>query len=262
MTRHTHHCPWAGVRMILQIAINDTNLFGAMIQGVDAIAKMITRYAVFETIYLGVRSAPTAADEQLRSSLTRLYAAVLTFLGKALHYYNQNTALRVTKGMVSFSDSHVDDLLSHVYAEEKFVNQDAHIVDADRQRALADIVQQMGKLTLNIRSTTIASPTNMSDMQVQRLMQTLWDIEQPIYWITDHLLQWKDELDFTRRSRILNWVSEVPTVHHHRAICEGRLPDTGGWLFRKLEFLLWQSASYSSVLWLHGILGSGKTMLV
>lgn len=89
-----------------------------MLQGVDAIAKMITRYGIFEGIYL-VSQVLTPAETQLAQSLTRLYASILVFLGKALHYYSNNTAIRLAKSAVSFSDNDIDNLLEAVYAEHR-----------------------------------------------------------------------------------------------------------------------------------------------
>lgn len=259
--------PWAGIRMILQLTINDSSIFGAMLQGVDAIAKMITRYAIFEGIYLASHVL-TPAETQLAQSLTKLYASILVFLGKALHYYSKNTAMRLAKSAVSFSDNNIDDLLSEVYTAEKFVSQDAHLVDADRHQAMASIMKHTEAMAIDIsQSAQFMSGVhpmldNTSQTQMQNLTSALQGLEQPILRMSGLLVDWQDQLDATNRSDVLNWISTVPYKHHHRAVRKDRLEDTCVWLLEKPVFSAWQTTSYSSILWLHGIPGSGKTKLM
>lgn len=103
--------PWAGVRFLLQvivmpqilhgcrrlmvfaqIAINDCQTFGAMIEGVERVSSLITRYDILEKLYLLPTTAPALAREQLEKSIVKLYSAMLKYLSKAGRYYSQNTA--------------------------------------------------------------------------------------------------------------------------------------------------------------------------
>ena len=62
-----------------------------MVEGIEHVSNLITRYTIFESLYLRT-SATAAADDQLRQSLVKLYSAVLEYLAKAARYYNRNTA--------------------------------------------------------------------------------------------------------------------------------------------------------------------------
>jgi hypothetical protein len=63
-----------------------------MIEGVEHVSNLITRYTILEAIYVDtLREARTAAYEQLQSALTKLYATILTYLTKASRYYDKNT---------------------------------------------------------------------------------------------------------------------------------------------------------------------------
>ncbi len=44
--------------------------------------------------------------------------------------------------------------------------------------------------------------------------------------------------------------------------CSNVLPETGQWLLRDTNYELWQRESVSSLRWLHGMPGSGKSKLV
>ncbi|KAL7270984.1 hypothetical protein RUND412_006292 [Rhizina undulata] len=62
------------------------------------------------------------------------------------------------------------------------------------------------------------------------------------------------------RVEILSWLSEVDYKEHHKFISSARQANTGNWLFEKNAFIEWDKSS-SSIFWLHGIAGAGKTML-
>jgi hypothetical protein len=62
-----------------------------MVEGVEHVSNVITRYTIFEKLYLR-RNDTAAADGQLKQSITRLYSAILEYLAKAARYYNRNTA--------------------------------------------------------------------------------------------------------------------------------------------------------------------------
>ncbi|KAI5838881.1 hypothetical protein DFP73DRAFT_588033 [Morchella snyderi] len=69
-------------------------------------------------------------------------------------------------------------------------------------------------------------------------------------------------LDSSQRETILQWLSKIEYKKHHATAKETILDKTGQWLLNKKEFRDWRSSSASSILWLHGIPGAGKTKLV
>ncbi|KAI9787979.1 MAG: hypothetical protein M1816_007283 [Peltula sp. TS41687] len=81
--------PWAGIRFVLQIAVNDSAKFAFMVEGIALIAELICRSAVIGSLYL--RSASAATDE-LEWALLQLYAAIMRYLSKAKCYFDQNSA--------------------------------------------------------------------------------------------------------------------------------------------------------------------------
>lgn len=58
------------------------------------------------------------------------------------------------------------------------------------------------------------------------------------------------------------WISPEPYLQHHEQSKKEILPGTGQWLLADPVFQRWKKDSASSILWLHGIQGSGKTKLV
>ena len=60
-------------------------------EGAEKIAHSISRYTTFEQIYLKDESRPTDAMKELRNSLIKLYAVILTYLGKAKKYFDERS---------------------------------------------------------------------------------------------------------------------------------------------------------------------------
>jgi hypothetical protein len=80
--------PWAGIRLLLQIGVNDVQTFGAMAEGVEFISDLVTRCAIVEELYL---QGTSEARTQLDKAIVKLYTVVLQCLLKARRYYNKST---------------------------------------------------------------------------------------------------------------------------------------------------------------------------
>ena len=63
------------------------------------------------------------------------------------------------------------------------------------------------------------------------------------------------------RMNLIKWFSTAPCQKHYKKASRDILAGSGAWLLQNEEYIQWKSASCSSVLWLHGIPGSGKTQL-
>nr|XP_036576344.1 ankyrin repeat protein [Colletotrichum truncatum]KAF6783069.1 ankyrin repeat protein [Colletotrichum truncatum] len=82
-----------------------------------------------------------------------------------------------------------------------------------------------------------------------------------LYIQTDTRRDWRADFSIRRNIEILNWISKEPYEQHHKLTRSEVLNGTGKWLLEDPTFLQWKNESVSSVLWLHGIPGSGKSKL-
>lgn len=55
------------------------------------------------------------------------------------------------------------------------------------------------------------------------------------------------------QQKILQWLSTIEYIKHHRSAMAGMLKDTGEWMRKKKQFREWRFSNKSSILWLHGI---------
>ncbi|KAK4165517.1 ankyrin repeat protein [Cladorrhinum sp. PSN259] len=237
--------PWAAVRLILQAAVNDVETFGFILQSLETIANMVAYFSVFELRYLGSRVPRTIVAKKLDDSLIALYTCILDYLCEVLRRFSQNSAVRFLKGV----GSPVADLEAK-FAPAETARQRvltwSRAADAERQ---AEIQQMLSGL----QDKTAAGFESLSAAMKQ--------MEEPIIRVNVRLTGIQDHLDRLTRGRILKSISTIPYTTHHKSIRKDRLEGSGCWLLERPEYKAWRDDSCSSVLWLHGIPGSGKTKL-
>ncbi|KAL0260738.1 hypothetical protein SLS55_004428 [Diplodia seriata] len=81
-------------------------------------------------------------------------------------------------------------------------------------------------------------------------------------WADVRLILQDDRHNREGRKKILQALSSIQFRESHETTRAGRLEDSGAWLLQRREFEDWNNSLDSSVLWLHGSPGSGKSSLV
>ena len=238
--------PWAAVRFLLQIMLNDAQTFGAIAEGVETVSRLISHYAIFEATYLRPSGHTlSSAQKKLSEALIVLYSTILTYLAKAGRYYEESRTKRLAKSIVKPADG-VQSHLELIVKEEMIVDKLADIVHAEMTSALM----------ANITSLQDKSTKKIDDLE--KLMKAF---DEPLVRTVGALQDLQDHLKAEERRDLLAWLSRIPCRDHHDIIYREVLSDTGLWLLRKSAFVEWQSSSSSSLLWLHGIPGAGKSTL-
>jgi hypothetical protein len=234
--------PWAAIRFLLQVVVSDSQAFGSVLEGIETIAHLINRYAIFEKLYL---SEDSTATPPLRKAMVRLYASVLRYLAKAKRLYSMNSAKRFAKSIVRTPENDFQTRLEAIKREEIHVERYARLIDAELQRDSHSTLR-----------TSTAKQNGHAQWQGM-----LAELEEPIRRVSVHLTLLHDNLQTSKRREILSWISTIPYEQHHANMRKDRLERSGLWLLSKLEYTVWRKSSTSSILWLHGIPGSGKSKL-
>ncbi|KAF2235894.1 hypothetical protein EV356DRAFT_431237, partial [Viridothelium virens] len=76
------------------------------------------------------------------------------------------------------------------------------------------------------------------------------------------LSTYEDHLESEKRVKICDWLSKIDYYSHHREMKSRVLKETGNWFLDRREFKQWAEDSNSSLLWLRGNAGTGKTCLM
>lgn len=227
--------PWAGFLLLLQITIGDVEKFSALVEGLEKISSVLTRYSLLEDVY-PAKSNSSPLCKELHSSLIRLYTAILRYLVKAKSYFSQSTGKRVIASALGSSDLSVRLMLDVIFKKTTAVDS-----------CLVLIQSEAGH---HVKS------------QTDRILGLLVSLEQPFLRTVAHVAELHDHLSKSTRMRILRWLSHARPKQHHQTEANAHLEGSGTWLFNHPEFAKWREGSHSSILWLHGLPGCGKTKLV
>ncbi|KAF5499783.1 hypothetical protein CGCF413_v006068 [Colletotrichum fructicola] len=220
--------PWAGVRFLLDVAMGDLTTYNELLDNTADVAEVICRNTLVERI---IQNAQSETADELRRALTKLYASIMAYLPKAVAYYKQNTFKRVLhNGLLSSSDLNA---------------------------ASNAIKQAQDDLT---RSSDAFGLSSQLQMQAD-LQEMLERFNAPVRRWDDTLHQMTDRIGRARRTAILSWISDEPYEMHHKLAYSEVLEGTGQWILCDPILLHWANESASSILWLHGIPGSGKSKL-
>ncbi len=97
--------------------------------------------------------------------------------------------------------------------------------------------------------------------EVASMKALLTSLNEPIKRLLDHSSVSTQILQESQHIQLLHWLSPVPFSNHHNRHSENRIRGSGQWLLDHDRYLSWRNTSSSSIFWLHGIIGSGKTSL-
>ncbi|KAK7940733.1 uncharacterized protein PG986_013120 [Apiospora aurea] len=229
--------PWAAIKLFMQAAVNDVEIFAYTLTALEKITNIIGRSQIFEQLYLNQQSAisPESVVYQLSASVIRLYATILQYLAGVMRYYRTGTVIRFLK---STAKTKAD-------LEGEFRRLEEAQVETLRLAQLAEAQ----------KSEAVALPiANMEEKQSKL-------DENNASRFVELRESCKNKLDRESRVKILRAISTIPYATHHKVASQGRLPGSRQWLLNKEVYTSWRASSSSSVLWLHGIPGSGKTKL-
>jgi hypothetical protein len=218
-----------------QLATDNVDTFGKVLVGMDFITRTISYFVLFEANYL---RRPSESTDHLTAALVKTYAKILEYLALSKRYYTEHTFTRSFRTGQEKFDA-ITGAIEKMYTE---IDHWARLIDGQQ------IAESAGGLHA-LRSDS------------KELKETMADLRVPLTVMSTQLIDLHDNLEKSNRKEILNWVSAVPYKQHHENTRTGRLPGSGTWLLSHETFLTWKFAPNSSILWLSGIPGSGKTVL-
>ncbi|KAM0541390.1 hypothetical protein ACHAPJ_013263 [Fusarium lateritium] len=100
--------PWAAVRLLLQVTVNDVQQYGTMVQDLEIVSRIIARYKEFEYLHLGRGSA---VQQTLETALTLLYTEVLSHLARTIDFFSKSTPARLAKSVFWTGEDGIQKLL-------------------------------------------------------------------------------------------------------------------------------------------------------
>ncbi|KAL2010057.1 hypothetical protein VTN00DRAFT_5864 [Thermoascus crustaceus] len=200
---------------------------------IERMMKLIVRCRIYEELYLDNEQIQPLdnAQEQLLNTLTTLYAAALRFLVKICRFFNKSMISRVAGAILNGSEM------------RNFLNK------------IAPLEQQVHHDVDNCYSKT-------SSLKIQQLSELLRTFEELLMRMDSRITVIHDGLEESQRLEILTWVSNIEYERLHYTARGSGIDNFGHWLLKHNNYLAWLEGSTSTILWLHGVPGAGKTKLV
>ena len=175
-----------------------------------------------------------------------LYTLVLKFLIRAQQFYSKNTVGRIFKNVFDIRDK-FQEYLNDIANQQIQVQRYADLVDARQRKNLEE----------GLETLTLEEKDNF-----HRLRKALDDIQRPINRMEKQLENVHDKLESAQRQELLRWLSPIPYLQHHVQSKKDLLEGTGSWFLNNSRLIQWRNSSSSSIMWLRGIAGSGKSKLL
>lgn len=122
----------------------------------------------------------------------------------------------------------------------------------------AEIIHAEMTSALTKHITSLQDNTTQRIDELEKLMKAF---DEPLGRTMGTFQDLQDHLKAEERRGLLAWLSRIRCREHHDMTYREILPDTGLWLLKRADFLECQSSSSSSLLWLRGIPGAGKSKL-
>ncbi|CAG7966071.1 unnamed protein product [Penicillium nalgiovense] len=221
--------PWSVIKSVMQIPVIEGEQMAALLATTEKVVRVISRGQVYESVYLRNKPATDSPSKNLQSALTTIYTTSLDVLAESASLFSKNTATRTLEAILN--PGKVSGSISAISEQEDDLLRDVSACEV-RRSANAD--------------NSMIEMLNALDAPMKRVDENI-----------QHLLQNMDE---EQRIKMLEWISSIPFGKNHNNVKEKRTPGTGEWLLQTEDFATWEQSD-SSIFWLQGSPGTGKTYL-
>ncbi|OAA82015.1 Ankyrin repeat-containing domain protein [Akanthomyces lecanii RCEF 1005] len=232
--------PWAVIRVVLQVATADVEQNGQILVAVELATSIMNRGKIYEGLYLSpghMSNGPEYAVEALRDlqkGITRMYSQILSIMISYVKMMETGTVARAFKA--ALDPSHFSGMMADLGKLE------------DRCEMAAN----------NCERHVSSNSRNLQDANFRKLREML---KEHMERNTAQMSRFWKKLDDEDRCKVFLWLSDVPYETDHYNATKGRVEGTGQWLLDNGKYHSWRNAKSSTVLWLNGIPGAGKTKL-
>ncbi|KAN0098289.1 hypothetical protein V8E51_013952 [Hyaloscypha variabilis] len=227
---------WGGIQFIVQAAVTGHNVRELCWQSLPRMLDLTCRYQTFEELYQGRPDHPQSATI-VKGQLLQLYGLILEYhMAVVIYVGSKRELLKVAfLGSSNKVQAFLDDI------KDKELNLQKTQLLADREIGDAQF------------KTTVRLSENL-----QALVVGLRGLTHDSKFNIDKICQ---ELEFDRRSKILDWISPIEYETTHTLKEKTAMDGTGQWIFINPDYETWRTSNHSMLFWLHGFMGCGKSCL-
>ena len=234
-------------------------------------ATHISKYPVIEQLYANIDSE---LSKVLRDSLLKFFILILSFQMHTIKYFDPDRKGRRTAlGMNPITANSIKRELQTIQQAKERVDKDVILVDAEVSKRGIDNLregqecqkEQLTAIKEGIKALSRDLDGDFSDAerhQQERHKDLIEMWKGPLDEMKKDAENQRIERETNYLSAVRSWLSVAKPWENHKSAKDQRRMALGKWLANTLEFKKWQTPEGSSMLWLHGFAGTGKTGLV
>ncbi|PTB47989.1 hypothetical protein M431DRAFT_488090 [Trichoderma harzianum CBS 226.95] len=220
---------WPALKTVLQVSIAPGEEFAAIPGCSEKVLSIVRRGKVYETIYLDSANTFVPVQEDLERSLVDVYAKSLDLLA--------HVGQRLAKGY------------RHILLA---------IVNPGAAEGPMDSLIKCENLLITAAQACEVVRRADADEHLDIMLNSL---NEPLTRINDRVCDLLEEAKETEIMEALEYFSRINFGDQHRIRAELRTPGTGEWLLQHRKFQEWEQVPASTILWLQGTVGMGKSFL-
>ena len=246
-------------------------MWDSMLEETEVVAIHISKYPVIEQLYAKLNSK---LSQILRDSLLNFYTLMLKFQVHVVKYFdparkgsrtvegmNPVTADRNKKEMQAIEEARhrVDDNIILVDAEVTKLGIDNLKEGQEGQHEqLLAVKEGIKALSLDLEGGF--SQAERHQQQRHKDLIEMW--KGSLDEMKSNAEQERIQMELNYSSSVRSWLSEASPWDDHERARSQRQMGLGTWLIEDDDFKSWRTAGNSSLLWIYGFAGTGKTGLV
>ncbi|KAI9043149.1 putative ferric reductase transmembrane component [Aspergillus affinis] len=221
--------PWAVIKSAMQIPVIEGEQMAALLTTTEKIVSVISRGQVYENVYLKNQTVADDLSKNLQSALTRIYSTSLDLLADSGGLFSKKTASRTLHAILN---------------------------PGKASGGISSINSQEDDLMRDVSACEVRRSANADDSMIEMLNA----LNAPMKQVDEGIQHLLTKMKAKERIQMLEWISAIPFGKNHNNVKGRRTPDTGKWLLEHDDFRNWDQGE-SSIFWLQGSLGTGKTYL-
>ena len=207
-----------------------------LLEAMERITRTMTRCRIYESLYSPATTSEDAV-KVLRAGIVGIYTAILRTLTLSYDLYSKSTAARALHAL--FTPGQATSLGTRLATLESELSLEVEMCE-------------------NMRKASVDCRVEQSQRQLRELLALLKDQLSSIDNTTSKILRTMEQ---DQQLAILQWASPLSYSLYHEEIRDARAENTCDWLLEGEKHKQWIESKHSSVLWISGFPGSGKTFL-
>ncbi|KAK9446206.1 ankyrin protein [Metarhizium brunneum] len=223
---------WSALKVLLKAHVDQCQQLTALLGCAEKVLRLVRRGKVYEAIYIeGATETSFKSSEGLREALVNAYQACLSLLALTADCLQQTNIVRFLHAIEN-PRGEGNEMVGALSKSEALLSREVQACEAEQRQ------------TENAKN--------------RELLQRL---NEPLRYIDQRMAALFTQVERRKHCETLDFISSVNIGNQHQRRKNTRLQGTCDWLLEHQKFLYWETSSRSSIFWLNGEVGAGKSVL-